>query len=422
MSVTTKIEEAVQLVEDGDIQAGLDQLHALQQDANHQQKHEIAELYIKWGLLDEAKVLIDELLLLYPEEGQLYIDRADIALDLENEEEALEYLMEVPESDPAYLQALFLMADLYQVQGLDEVAEQKLLEAKKKAPNELLVDFGLGEFYLSRGDYKKSIPYYENVLKEHEQIGSSNVHLCLAEALSTSGQFEKALEHYEKGLSQKTELHALFGYGFAAYQVEHYGLAIAKWSELLELEADYPSLYLYLARAYEHEELVDEALNTVKKGIELDGLNKELLLAAGKLSIKQQNPEEAEEYLREAISVDPGYIEAVTTLTKFFVQHERFEEIIDTLEHVIEFGEYDPQFDWDLAHAKNQIEEFSDALKHYENAYTSFKNNPTFLEEYGSFMLEEGRRDEAKKAFKRALEIDPSLTHLEEELMRLEEW
>ncbi|OEH93439.1 tetratricopeptide repeat protein [Bacillus solimangrovi] len=421
MSVLTELEQAIQLVENGEVESGLQKINDIKEKANHAEKHEIAELYIKWGLLDEAKVLIDELVLLYPDEGQLYIDRAEIAIDLEEEEEALEYLLEVKEEDTAYVQALFLMADLYQMQGLDEVAEQKLLEAKKKAPNEVIVDFGLGEFYLSRGDYNKSIPYYERVLKEKEDIGNTNVHLCLAEALSTVGKFEEALEHYEKGLTNRTEIHALFGFGFSAYQIGEYGLAIAKWKELLELDQDYPSLYLYLTHAYENEEMLEEALNTAKKGLAVDELNKELLLAAGKLAIKRQIPEEAEKYLRDAVSIDPGYVEAVVTLSKFFIQQERFEDMVDLLEHVIQFGEYDPQFEWDLAFAKNELEIYSDALKHYENAYTALKNNPTFLEEYGKFMLEEGQHEKAKEAFELAVKIDGSLVHLQEELLRLED-
>lgn len=47
---------------------------------------------------------------------------------------------------------------------------------------------------------------------------------------------------------------------------------------------------------------------------------------------------------------------------------------------------------------QKQLEMYSDALKHYESAYTSFKNHPDFLEEYGYFLLEEGMRKEAKRS------------------------
>ena len=84
------------------------------------------------------------------------------------------------------------------MQSLDEVAEQKLLLAAKKAPNEMIISYGLGEFYLGRGDYIKSIPYLKKVVHSKEQIPNVSVELLLAEAYSASGQFEDAMMYYEK--------------------------------------------------------------------------------------------------------------------------------------------------------------------------------------------------------------------------------
>jgi tetratricopeptide (TPR) repeat protein len=419
--VLKEIENAVTLVENGEVERGLSQLMELQEHASHQDKYAIAELLLKWGLLDDAKRIVDELLMLYPDEGQLYILAAEIFIDLENEEEALDILQEVNKDDPSYTQALILMADLYQVQGLDEVAEQKLLEAKKTSPQENLIDFGLGDFYLGKGDYKKSIPYFKRVLSSQEWVGETNIHLCLAEALTVSGNFEEALEHYDQGLKEKTELHALFGFAFTAFKLERYELAIAKWNELKELDPEYQSLYLYLAQAYELEGAINEAYDTAKEGLQFDQYNKELLLYCGKLALKLHHRDEAESFLREAISYDPGYMEAIDALTKLLLDEDRYEEVVDCIEHSTSFGEYDPQFEWDLGIAKKELEQFSDALNHYQSAYNSFKDNVQFLEGYGFFLLEEGRREDARQIFERIISIDPSQTHIEEEIIRLQD-
>lgn len=75
----------------------------------------------------------------------------------------------------------------------------------------------------------------------------------------------------------------------------------------------------------------------------------------------------------------------------------------------------------DLAYAKT-IRNVFDALKHYESAYTSFKNHPDFLEEYGYFLLEEGKRKEAKEVFTQLLQLDPTQIHIEELLYNLEDF
>ncbi|UTW69741.1 tetratricopeptide repeat protein [Anaerobacillus sp. HL2] len=53
------------------------------------------------------------------------------------------------------------------------------------------MQFGLGEFYLSRGDYLKSIPYYKRALPYQNELDGTNIALRLAEALSASGDFER---------------------------------------------------------------------------------------------------------------------------------------------------------------------------------------------------------------------------------------
>ncbi|WP_269757997.1 hypothetical protein [Thalassobacillus sp. C254] len=63
--------------------------------------------------------------LLIIDEGELYILAAEIAIDLDEEEDAIEWLLEIKEEDSTFLQAQLLLADLYQLQGLDEVAEDK---------------------------------------------------------------------------------------------------------------------------------------------------------------------------------------------------------------------------------------------------------------------------------------------------------
>lgn len=417
-----KLQKAMDLVENGEINEGLEYLHSLKETASHEEKLMIAESYLQWGFLDEAKELIDELLELYPDEGQLYIYAAEIAIEQDYEGDALDYLEEVKEDDPSYLQALILMADMFQMQGLDEAAEQKLLKAKSIAPDEALIDLGLGQFYSDIGEYQKAIPFYQKLINTNAEIEHANVHLLLADAYVHTGHFEEALESYDKGLQDKLEINALFNYGFMAYQLERYELAIAKWNDLKELDPEYVSLYLYLAKAYEHIGALEESYQTAQQGLNFDPDYKELLVFAARLAMKLQKDEDVEAYLVKAIEIDPGYIEAINLLSSYYLFHDQHEDVINLLEEALEADEYDPQFDWDLAAAKKHLDRYKDALKHYENAYTSFKDNIEFLEDYGYFLLEDADRERAKIMFKRILELDPSNTEIEEELLRLEEW
>ncbi|QOR65257.1 tetratricopeptide repeat protein [Cytobacillus suaedae] len=414
------LDVAIDLVDNGEIEKGLESLDEILKSCDDQEKYIIAEHFYRWGFLERAKKVVEILHEFYPSESDLTLLLADILIDLDEEEDAIEALNLITEDDPSYVQALLLLGDLYQMQGLFEVCEQKLLLAKKKLPNEPIIDFALAEFYLSQGDYKKSSILYKEVVKEQEIIGGVNVNSRIAESLSAAGEFEEALPFYRLAVSDKPDIDTLFRYGFTAYQAAQYKTAIEAFLQLKEMDPEYTSLYLYLSKAYEQEGMLEESYRMSMDGLKMDDFNKELHLYAAKISMKIGKSAEVEKHLREAIALDPGYFEAIHMLTKFLFNEERYEEVLECIELVSSYGEYDPQFDWDLAHAKNKLEQFSDALNHYRHAYTSFKDDVEFLEEYGYFLLEEGKREDSIQLFKRLMALDPTRVDIEEMLLGLE--
>ncbi|QNU34844.1 tetratricopeptide repeat protein [Geobacillus sp. 44C] len=416
-----RIEEIVRLVENGEVDKALALVPDIKKNGSDEEKYELADYLYSWGMLEEAKELLEELSLRYPDEGEVRLFLAEVYTELEEEEKALEILEQIDEDDPLFARACLIAADLYQMQGLEEVSERKLQQAYEKMPDEPIIQFALAELYFSMGQYPKSIPFYEKVLKKEKTIAGTHIPERLAEALSLCGEFEQALPYYDEALQEKIDSRTLFSYGFTAFQAEYYRTAIEKLSELKELDPEYVPLYLYLAKAYEQEGQLEKSYEIAKEGIHVDEWNKELLLYAGKVALKLKKPDEAESWLRKAIEIDQGYIEALTTLCALLLHQERYEEVVSCLEEAMKQGEYDPQFEWDLARAKHKLEMYSDALNHYREAYTFFKDNVDFLEEYGYFLIEEGNRERAKEIFQQIVRLDPGHIEAADILLQLEE-
>ncbi len=416
-----RLKQAVSLIESGNFEKGLAELKEVRKEADHEGLYDLSNIYYSLGLIEDSRDVVEELLIHYPNEGELLVQAAECYVDLEQEQEAIAALNKIDENDAAYPPALLLLADLYQTEGLEEVAEQKLLQAKRLSPDEPIIDFGIGEFYLTQGHHLKAVPYYESVLGTKGELANENIESRLAEALSGSGQFEEALTYYEKGLENVREINALFGYGFTALQISEYRKSINAFNELKDLDPQYSTLYPYLAKAYEEEGATTEAIQVLAQGIKVDEFNEELYLQASRLSFKTHDNASGEQYLRELLAINPTHIEAAKTLATYLRTEERYDDILDLLRNIEEGDQSDPYLDWSAATAYAQVEEYKDAIKRYENAYTYFKNDPIFLEEYGSFLIEEGRRKEAVEAFKLALKLDPTLVHLEEEVLRFEE-
>ncbi|XJZ26037.1 tetratricopeptide repeat protein [Bacillota bacterium Lsc_1132] len=403
-----RVEEILALLENGQHKEALNEYNEVLKYGMPDEKFLLGEQLFQLGFLDEAKALFENLLELYPEEGELLVLLGEILIEAGNEEEAILILERISEKDPVFPQALLLLADLYQMQGLYEVSGRKLLNAKEILPNEIVIDFALGELYSEQGEIIKAIQAYESVLKEQTEVAGVNINHRLADLLSASGSFEEALPYYEKALDEKLEINTLFGYAFTALQGEYYRTAIEKFLELKALDPEYHSLYLPLAQAYEREEELDKSLETIKQGIKQDEFNKELYHFGGRIALKLGNENEAEQLFREALALDPGFVEAALDLNKLFIHQEKYENVIDLIKSLEIQGEEEPRLIWDEALALQKLEDYSNALDKYKLAYTFFKNNDIFLTEYGYFLMEEGKMERAGEIFKQLLKKDPT--------------
>ena len=375
---------------------------------SNEERFLLAEELFQFGFMEESQNLIQRLLEIYPEEGELLVLLAETFIELGNEEQAILVLEKIHIEDPSFPESLLLLADLYQMEGLYEVSEQKLLKAKEIRPNEVVIDFALGELYAEQGKFTDAIRYYEAVLKTEEEVAGVNVNQRMADSVSSGGAFEEALPYYEKALSSKMELNTLFNYAFTALQAGFNVKAIEKFLELKEIDPEYYSLYIHLARAYEGEEEPEKGYLVLKEGLKYDEFNKDLFFYAGKLALKVGRVDEAEKMLREALVLDPEFTEAALTLNKLLLHQERYEDVIEIIQLMEEGGEVEPRFLWDSAVAFQHLEEYSEALNRYESAYTFYKDTTEFLMDYGYFLMEEGKQVEAVEIFRELLKMDPS--------------
>ena len=414
------IQEADAHMLNNEVERALEVIEKAFLKANTEEQVMIGQWYKEWGFLEESNEIFEQLIEQFPDEIELQSLLVDNYIELGKDDSALNILDEhtnIAPTDPNYLEVVLQQADLYQAQGLFEVSEQKLLEAKTHFPNEELLDFALGELLFSIGKYQGAIGYYEKLHEQYNEFANVSLVSRLAESYAALGEYEQSLEFYQNEEYDNED--DLFKYGFTAFQSGHNEKAIQAWKKLIEIAPDYHTVYTLLAEAYEQEKLLAEAYDIAIKGLKLDEFNKELYLQSAHLAQKLNHSKEAEEYVREAIVLDPDYQEAVLFLVSLLKDQERPEDIVDVLESIQEAGAADALYDWELARAYEQIESFKDALKHYNQAYNSLKEDSEFLKEYGFYLVEEGHIKNAIQILKRYLVLEPSDDETEAYVSRL---
>lgn len=402
------LDQMVSYLENGQNQEALSSYLRILNNGTDEEKFSWAEILFRYGFLDEPKELLEKLLHAHPSEGELLVFLAEILIEMGDEEEALLVLNKIEETDPNFPQALLLLADLYQMNGLPEVSEQKLMRAKKILPEEEVIDFALGELYSEQGKILEAAEAYRRVLEKRTEVAGTNVHQRMAAILSTGGSFEEALPYYEKALEEKLEINTLFEFAFTALQAGHHKTAIKKFEELKGLDREYHSLYLYLARAYEAEGETKLCYQTILEGIGQDEFNKDLYLYGGKTAVKLGEQKEAEKLFSEAIALDPGFTEAAINMNHLLLGMERYEEVLEVIGEMDAQNEEEPLLLWQAAISYQKLEEYSQALNKYNLAYTFFRDDEEFLTDYGYFLMEAGKREEAAEVFNKLLKKDPS--------------
>ncbi|MET3575145.1 tetratricopeptide repeat protein [Bhargavaea ullalensis] len=401
------IELLQQYILDGELAKAESLVLEIQASPDAETRYMAAELMSEYGFLQEADLLYGGLLELMPEEAQLKIDRARVLMELGEEDDALLLLTSVRPDEEEYVQALLVLADYYQMSGMAESALRKVEEAEAFLPDEPAILFAKAELLLDGGRYAEAARLYAEIRKSAEEIAGVRLTDRIAESYAAGAAYEEALPYYKESLEHARTPDSLFGFAYAAYQSGLYKDAVRALAELKDIDPDYFSAYALLAQALIMEGEDEAAYRTLSEGLSRDKYDKELYLASGKLALKTGRTEEAEAHLREAIALDPEYMEAIHALVSLFDQQERDAEIIEMVSGLRREG-----LDWSglypfAAYANEREEHFEDAYEFYRLAYHEFKEDPQFLEKFALFLLDEGKREEAIEVIQRLAVLVP---------------
>ncbi|MCF1675370.1 MAG: tetratricopeptide repeat protein [Tetragenococcus halophilus] len=403
MTYSEKMLDALDQEDFAEAQLQLNQ--AIKED-NEDILEELGESLLSIGFLEEAKQVFESLKSRHPEQKENNLPLAEIAVENNETDAALELLEEIGSDSELYPQALLVTADLYQVLGIPEVSESKLKEASRILPDEPLIQFALAELYLSMDRFNEAAFIYQHLLElGEEEINNVSIKERLGTTLSLEGDFENAAEYLEASLEEGETDERLFQTAFVYRQLKDNDKSIRYLQELRELNPQYRALYLPLAESLQEEELVEEAQTVIEEGIQENPYQVDLYHFASENSYRLHDAKKAEDYLLQALELGEKTEETLLTLSNLYINEERFEEAIKTVEQMEDTQ--NPYALWNLAHAYNELEDFEQAGQYYEQASVELKHEPDFMKEYGIFLREEGRLEEAKSYLSHYLEHEP---------------
>ena len=366
----------------------------------------LAEELQALGFLEEAKKVLEKLVTDFPQEDVFYLSLAEIAIENDDIDGAFSYLEKIEPDSENYLESLLVTADLYQVLGIPEVSEAKLLQAKTIAPEEPLITFALAELHFSANQLGEAINDYGQLQKQGiDEIANVSIDERIGSAYSMMGGFEEAIPFLERALEKEHTSDRLFQLGFTYYQLHDHQKAINYLQELITLDPQYQSGYYYLADSLKEEELLEEALLAAEEGIKENPYQVELLHLASEIAYRLRDSKKAEELLIQAIETGDKTDETLLTLSNLYLNEDQPYKAIEMISQMDE--EDNPYAAWNLAQAYNELEDFDAARTYYKQAYEDLSHEPDFLKAYGVFLREDGQLEQARVVLMSYLQQEP---------------
>ena len=368
---------------------------------------DLAEYLESIGFFLQAKRIYNKLAPLYP---QVNINLAAIASEDRDLEEAFGYLEEISSNDPWYVNALLIKADLYQMEGLPDVAREKLVEASQLSDDSIIA-FGMAEIDFELGNFTQAIKEYASLDNRmiYEQTGIST-YQRIGVSYASLGKFEAAIEFLQKAIEIEYDESTVFELAVILYDQEDYQKANLYFKQLDTLSPDFEGYEYIYALSLHADHQAEAALLMAQQGLNKNPFDSQLALLASQVSYELHDTEKAESYLLDAWNNADDLEEIALRLTNLYLEQERYEDIL-----ALEDQDWDNVLTrWNIARSYQALEDIEKAQELYGELHRDLRDNPEFLEEYIYLLRECGELERAKQEAQHYLSLVPDDSAMQE--------
>lgn len=361
---------------------------------------ELAEYLESIGFLNQAKTIYEKERASFPE---VNINLAQIAAEDGDIEAAFTYLDAISPDSDAYLSALLVMADIYDMEGLADVAREKLLLASQIS-DEPLVTFGLAEIEMELGHFSEAIKEYAKLdNRDVLEMTGISTYQRIGKAYASLGKFEAAVEFLEKAIEIEYDDETVFELATILYDQDEFQKANTYFKQLDTMDPDFQGYEYVYALSLHEENKTEEALRMAQKGISKNAFDARLLLLASQLAYELHDAAQSESYLLSAKEVAEDEEEVLMRLTNLYLEEERYEDVIAFAKEPID----NVLTKWNIAKAYQGLEADKKALSLYNDLAADLGENPEFLHDYAYILREFGQKEHAHQVAKHYLTLVP---------------
>lgn len=295
-------------------------------------------------------------------------------------EPALALLRETVRESPGDVEAQLRIGLIYgEMKEFPKAVEQMKLVLTLR-PNELRVRDHLAYLYEEMQDYEKAIAEYGAIIQSDARF--SDAHLHLGYLLYRLKRTEEALPHFRQVIALNPKLpDAYLMLGLTLLQALRHEEAVAVFREGLQQNPDSADFHFNLGTAYDKLGRFDELVSE----------------------------------MQEAIRLDPKHADALNYLGYTFAERDmRLDEAVGLIQRALAVKPQNGYYLDSLAWAYFKMGRPQEALEEMKRAVTVVPDDPIFFEHLGEIYLTNNLLPDAREAWLRSLELDPTNRKLAE--------
>ncbi len=288
------------------------------------------------------------------------------------------------------------LGTVYARMGRFAQAEKAYLSALKLVPNEAGLVLNLGLLYVRRQEFAKAKPLFEAV--EMSRLASSQSKEMLAACQIHTGEAAKALASL-KTMPQSASVAYLRGVAYL--KLKQPDKAKAEFNQLFTGAAQPAQAHYLMGQAYGGSGMLEEALESYRKALELQPDLHAARLEAAKTYIAQRNNEKAEQELRALVKMTPHNPEPAYYLSALLVTQDRGQIALPVLRKLVAVQADSWSTHYYLGRALMQTGSPQEAISALEAAAKLAPEQGAVWYQLARAYQSAGRTDDAQKARQR---------------------
>ena len=264
----------------------------------------------------------------------------------------------------------------------------------------------LGQAFQELGDSMTAVSHYRNALT----FGSDNTDVLnnLGVALTNLECYAEAGEVFEKATAlEENNPDLLHNYATMFQEAKQLNLAIEYYQYALNLEQNRPATHTSLASAFEELGERDKSLHHYWLAIDLDPFHLETHLAIKKLRWAEGDDKNLHDSFFYICEKFPSSAEAYFNLASSLFESGDSKQAKPYIEKAIENSDPNPKFFHLLAKIYHAQKKYNKSIQAHENCLALDKQNPLYLESFGSTLAAAKDYDRAFDELMAAHELHP---------------